>query len=137
MRIQLLVVVTTLAACTGKRDVAGDGFTLAEATQRHCEMFKTELARAADEYRATRPNQFRAYGDSSRERGVAGLQLVRQLEHCVFVRNIERSQLDAISRRVAVAEQGFREANEPAAVAGELDKLAAIAREIDALPLRD
>jgi hypothetical protein len=136
MRNRILVVLV-LIGCKGKRDVTGDGFSLAEATQRHCQTFTGELARAANEYRTPRPDQSPPYGESPHERSQVGIQLGRQLSHCVFARNIERARLDEIQTRIALAQEGFGQATDLPASAAELDKLSAIAAEIDALPMRD
>jgi len=134
-RMKMLLVAIVAMGCGADRNP--DGISLAEMTQRQCASLTRELASSADEYRTSKPTTSLRYGRTRDERGPASLQLLGRMMSCLGVRRGEQAKLDALGNRLAIAGQTFRESGDRPESIAALDALAAIASEIDALPLRD
>lgn len=130
-----VALLVALAGCRGDRNP--DGISLAEMTQRQCRQLTNELAIVASEYRASKPGQYLRFGMTFEERGFVSFQVLSRLDSCLGVRRGEQATLDDLGRRLAITREQFSAIHDAQKSAAGLDALAAISREIDALPLRD
>lgn len=144
-----LVVTTLLAGSCSKRV---DSPSLAERVKSTCRNLSSEMSQAATRYRdyagwmadhrMSPEQQHRAemmlgYGadDMARGIGVRGLQPLFDL--CARSRRLEEPRIDEITVRVSQHTGRFILNPDPGEMARSIEGLAAIAAEIDNLPLRD
>lgn len=130
-----LAVVMVLVGCGADRNP--DGVSLGEITRRQCASVSTDLAVAAGEYGASTETTFLRYGRSPAERALVAVQLSGRLLPCLGARRGDAAARDQLARGIAVQSQRFGESATTAEAARALGELAALGKQIDALPLRD
>ncbi len=142
------VLLLVLAAC-GRRD---DDRPLSERVQNYCHDLQSELRSLTNEYkelagllaahRLSPEQQARAeralltFETNGGSRFVAGLDFNRRFYFCGSIRYIEPNRFDVILYEVAVLTQTFRQTTDRAVMAASLEQLMFLAKEIDAMAIK-
>jgi hypothetical protein len=148
MRALCLGIVVVLA-CGGKQS---EGRPLSEWVHFHCHAVQWDLGMAAVKYKTfaesvagarldagqrERAESSLLYGAHFRQRSIASMQLHRTLSFCTLVRDLEETRSTALLDRVSLATAAFGERDDPAEMSRAMTELAAVAAELDTLPIRD